>query len=176
MSDERLDSYHSKSKEVWTLGRAKIGINVITRGKTSPEQQFNELWTWPLGKRIMRPRWISCRVNWEAAWGSRGERGSRLPTGTGIGRDALLLADSSSEHCLERLGLPFAKVFSMLITSYRCFEMFQLFWFDSAQRWWCGFRETAAGAAAVNPPGTFLDIQQQKDMEKQIPVFSRKTR
>lgn len=62
-----VDSNHAKSK-VWTLGQAKIGINVITGGKTSPEQQFNELWTWPLSKQIMRPGWISSGVNWEPAW------------------------------------------------------------------------------------------------------------
>lgn len=44
-----MDSYRSKSKEVQTLGWAKIGINVIIQRKTSPEEQFSELWTEPGG-------------------------------------------------------------------------------------------------------------------------------
>jgi len=32
----------TKSKEVWTLGWAKTGINVIAQRKTSPEHQDNE--------------------------------------------------------------------------------------------------------------------------------------
>lgn len=49
-----------------------------------------------------------------------------------------------------------------------------LVWFSKTLTVW--FEGTAAAPAAVNPPRTFLDIQQQQDLEKQIPIFPSKTR